>query len=256
MTGTVTVSFIVGVYNEAAVLRDTVQAVTARLESLPGSELILVENGSTDGSFELSCRLAEEFSTPAVRVRTSCSRKGLGNALREGIRVAECDVVVLTAADLPFGFSDLDTALSIVPRPAIVLGSKGHARSVVRTSLQRRVMSAGFRLLRSALLDLRVSDSQGSITMSRELAQELLPLLESEGYFISTEIVAFAARAGEKPVEVPVEYANPRPDSKVDPLRDSWAMVRATVELRGRLRELPPGFVAPVIHLRQEVRSA
>ena len=72
----------------------------------------------------------------------------MGYALRRGLEMAAGDVVVLTAADLPFGFTDLDAYLACSPRPAIAIGSKAHPQSRTRVPLQRRLMSESFRVLR------------------------------------------------------------------------------------------------------------
>jgi dolichyl-phosphate beta-glucosyltransferase len=240
VTDVITLSYVVCAYNEATALPRTVKAVTTRLQRHPGSELIVVENGSTDGTYEIACDLAAEYSTAAVEVRVARTGKGQGKALREGIRLARADVVVLTAADLPFEFTDLDAMLALNTRAPVVLGSKAHPRSVADTGLKRRTMSAGFRMIRSALLRLHVRDSQGSAMIDRRLIQGLLPYLRADGYLITTEIAAFAARAGYRPVEVPVQYVNPRADSKVRPVQDSWAMLRSTWELRRRLSAPAP----------------
>ena len=63
--------------------------------------------------------------------------------------MARGDTFVLTAADLPFGFTDLDGYLGLVPRPRLVMGSKTHRESQIETPMLRRAMSAGFGLLRA-----------------------------------------------------------------------------------------------------------
>ena len=60
MTAPVRVSFQVPVYNEEEALPGTARAIVERLAAHPGSELIMVENGSTDSSPELVERLARE----------------------------------------------------------------------------------------------------------------------------------------------------------------------------------------------------
>jgi dolichyl-phosphate beta-glucosyltransferase len=233
-----TISYLVPIYNEEAVLAQSAAAIVARLEANPGSEVILVENGSTDRSPELVEELAASLSGPNVRVVASHSAKGYGNAMRQGIDLASGDLLVITAADLPFGFSDLDEALGLGARPALMIGSKAHPHSLVAVSAKRRLMSSGFRLLRRLLLGLRVGDSQGTILVDRELAQKIRPRLVSADFFFSTELIGLATWMGVEPVELPVDYRNPRPGSTVRPLQDGLRMARAVFELRRRLRRL------------------
>lgn len=241
MTAPLRISYLVPVYNEERGLPDCARAIAERLADHPGSELIMVENGSTDRSAQLVEELARDLGRPGVAVIAAHSDKGYGNAMRHGIELASGDMLVITAADLPFGFSDLDEALSFDRRPALMIGSKAHPDSRVAASLKRRVMSEAFRLLRRVVIGLRVGDSQGTILIDRELAQRIRPQLEAGDFFFSTELIALANRSGVVPVEIPVDYSRPREGSTVRPLEDGLRMARALLDLRRRLRRIPVG---------------
>ncbi len=230
-----TVTYVIPVHNQIAELRRTVTLLVARLGHLPGSEVILVENGSSDGSGPLCLSLAATFDGDEVGVRVTTSAKGLGHAWRRGMAMARSETLVLTAADLPFGFTDLDGYLGMSPRPPLVMGSKTHRGSKIETSLARRVMSAGFGLLRAGLTGLDI-DTQGSVLIKRALAQALLPRLRAGDYLIGAEINLWAVREGITPVEVPVVYtASGR--STVSPIRDSASMALGLLSLRRRLAD-------------------
>jgi dolichyl-phosphate beta-glucosyltransferase len=227
------VSYVVPVHNQVADLRRTVRLLVERLWHLPGSEVILVENGSTDGSGPLCLSLAAMFDGDDVAVRVTTSAKGLGFAWRRGIAIARGETLVLTAADLPFGFTDLDGYLGMSPRPLLVMGSKTHPGSQVETSLARRTLSEGFGLLRAGLLGVNI-DTQGTVIMGRSLAMALLPRLRSGDFLIGAEINCWAIREGVTPVEIPVVYAASG-RSTVSPLRDSGKMAIGMFALRRRL---------------------
>ena len=227
------VSYVIPVHNQIADLRRTVRLLVERLGHLPGSEIILVENGSSDGSGPLCLSLAALFDGDDVAVRVTTSAKGLGFAWRRGMAIARGQVLVLTAADLPFGFTDLDGYLGLDPRPPLVMGSKSHPDSQIETPLLRRTMSAGFELLRLGLVGLSI-DTQGSVFISRTLAQALLPRLRVGDFLIGAEINCWAVHEGVTPVEIPVVYAATG-RSTVSPLRDSAAMAAGLIALRRRL---------------------
>src|SRR5580704_18289413 len=197
------VTYVIPVHNQIAELRKTVRLLVERLGHLPGSEIILVENGSTDGSGPLCLSLASALDSEEVAVRVTTSAKGLGFAWRRGMALARGDTFVLTAADLPFGFTDLAGFLGLSPRPLLVMGSKTHPESQVETPVVRRAMSAGFGLLRAGLIGLNI-DTQGSVLIQRSLAQMLLPHLQAGDYLIGAEINMWAVHEGVTPVEVPV----------------------------------------------------
>jgi dolichyl-phosphate beta-glucosyltransferase len=228
-----TVTYVIPVHNQIADLRRTVRLLVARLGHLPGSEIILVENGSSDGSGPLCLSLAATHNGEDVAVRVTTSAKGMGFAWRRGMALARGDTLVLTAADLPFGFTDLDGYLGLSPRPQLVMGSKTHPESQIEIPRLRRVMSAGFGLLRAGLIGLDI-DTQGSVLIHRSLARTLLPRLRSGDYLIGAEINLWAVSEGVIPVEVPVVYtASGR--STVSPVRDSASMALGLVKLRRRL---------------------
>jgi glycosyltransferase involved in cell wall biosynthesis len=229
------ITYDLAVHNSAAVLEATVQAVLARLGGIPGSEIVLVENGSTDTSPQLCAELATG-RREGVEVVAATSATGLGHALRRGLELARGDLVVLTAADLPFGFTDLDAWLRLDNPPAVVLGSKGHPQSHVHVSASRRVLSGGFRVLRRLAVGIDAADTQGSILISGELGRRILPMLTCDDYLVETEIVAWAVRMGERPLEVPVVYERPTA-STVSPISDSARMAIGLVRLRRRLRD-------------------
>jgi dolichyl-phosphate beta-glucosyltransferase len=228
-----TFTYVIPVHNQIADLRRTVRLLVERLSHLPGSEVILVENGSSDGSGPLCLLLAATFDCDEVAVRVTTSAKGLGFAWRRGMAIARGETIVLTAADLPFGFTDLDGYLAMSPRPLLVMGSKTHPESQVETSLVRRALSGGFGALRAGLVGVDV-DTQGTVLVRRTLAVSLLPRLRSGDFLIGAEINCWAVREGVAPVEVPVVYAASG-RSTVSPLRDSTHMALGLFALRRRL---------------------
>lgn len=235
-----TISYVVPVHNDELTVAAVVRAIVARLGGHPGSEVLLVENGSTDGSLAAVKELASTLSADRVKVFAGESSKGLGNAWREGIRLTTGDLVVLTASDLPFGFSDLDEALALTSLPPLVLGSKAHPGSAVEVDRVRQIMSASFRLVRGLLLGLWQGDTQGTLLVNGSLVRRLLPELQSSDYLIGTEIVAHAVKAGVTPIEVAVCYRRQDRRSTVSPAADSLRMLIGVARLRWRLhRPLP-----------------
>ena len=233
------ITYVLPVHNQERVIESSVERLLSRLHEFPASEVILVENGSTDASAELCARLAGSSADDGVSVTVTQSETGLGNALRRGMAVATGDILVLSAADLPFGFTDLDALLALEPRPRLAIGSKAHRRSRTRISAVRRTMSEAFRLLRFAVLGLRVRDSQGTILIEAQLAREIAPHLRCGDFLISTEIVAWGVRLGATAVELPITYTASS-GSTVSPIRDSLRMARGLFSLRHRLHSYGP----------------
>ena len=236
-------SYVLPAHNAQDVLESSVVAIVDRLRaegvdtssSRPSHhEVIIVENASTDATADVAVSLSKRCTVKNVDVIATSSERGMGHAYRRGMELAGGELVLLTAADLPFGFSDLDAYLSLPQSPDLAVGSKGHPRSAVEAPLTRRLMSFAFYLLRRGALGLTTRDTQGTVFIRRTLAHTLLPHLTSTNYLISTEIIYMARQLGIEAVELPVVYPRPQSPSTVSPLRDSMAMAVGLVKLRQR----------------------
>lgn len=235
--------YVLPVHNEEHVLRGNVERLVAHLEALPSTfapSVYLVENGSKDASWAICETLASEG---AVRVRPFReANAGIGYAYHRGLEEAVAALgpnaeawAVLTAADLPFGFTDLEQArLRFGHDARILMGSKAHAASHTPTGAKRATMSLAYRLARRAILGMRVGDSQGSVFVRLDLASVLLPRIEARGFFYSTELCYFAERAGERIVEMPVTLEESKRASTVRPLKHGTEMARQLWALRQR----------------------
>ena len=237
----VRITYTLAVHDSARWIENNVSMVVERLRSFPGSEVILVENGSSDGSLDLARKLAGRLSTEEVAVRADSVPKGLGHAHKRGLQLARGDLVVVTGVDLPFGFTDLDQWLALDDPPPLVLGSKSHSRSHIEVPTGRRVMSLGFRTARRLILGLAAGDTQGSILISGALAHRVEPRLRCTEYLVTTEIVAWAIRFGARPLEVPVVYPRTSSRSTIRPLRDTVTMLAGMLALRRRLGRVDSG---------------
>ena len=217
-------SIIVPAHNSGTRLEGTVDLLRRELGDA-GIEVIIVENGSTDDTWEVAQRLAA--TSGPFPVLACQSDVGLGAAYREGIRRTSGQTLLLTADDLPFGLTDID-AWRRVDATALVVGSKAHRESRVPRSL-----------LRSVVLGMTVADCQGTIFAPRDWLAARLPDLREDGYLASTEIVYLAQQQGKPVIEVPVTLAPRHDDGKTRiRLGDIRDMAFGLLRLRARRREL------------------
>jgi glycosyltransferase involved in cell wall biosynthesis len=216
---------------------DTLPQTLAALERLPGGrphEIIVVENGSDDGTWDMLERLRAQWHTES-RLVTLRSEKGIGAAYRAGVGATSGDRVLLTADDLPFGTSDVEAVLACRALPDFAIGSKAHPRSRVRRTLPRRLATRVFRAARRVLLGLDVGDTQGTFVIAGDLARRLVAETTIPGFGMTTELVALAARDGAEPVELPVVLQQRHGASRINWAADSTAMMVDLLRLRRRL---------------------
>jgi glycosyltransferase involved in cell wall biosynthesis len=201
------VSIVVPVYNEADFIPQALpQLVTAVESSIDGAEILLVENGSVDGTAEVARRVAGQPSI--VRV-LSVPEPDYGAAMRRGFEVADGDWVVNFDIDY-FSAQFLQTVLSQPAEVDLVIASKRDPGSEDRRPMIRRVATVTFNVLLRTILDSRVSDTHGMKGFRRRLVDDLVSQVVSTKDLFDTELVIRAERAGYRIVEVPVEVIEMR----------------------------------------------
>jgi hypothetical protein len=182
--------------------------VTATLTALgdrlgPDDEILVVENGSTDDTWDRLREFAAGWSPTGPTLRLLHSDPGLGRAYGHGAAHSRGRRCLFTADDLPFGFTDLD-AFTDAPDAPVLIGSKAHADSYIDREPTRTVMSRVFRLLRRLLLGDTVGDTQGTFYVDGQWARAFAAHAHEIGLLWTTELVA-AAQAQQLSVrEVPV----------------------------------------------------
>jgi glycosyltransferase involved in cell wall biosynthesis len=227
-------SVVVPACNARANLTSTLE----QLAALPGGaphEIIVVENGSDEGTWELLERLREGWPHPGTALVALRSRRGIGAAYRTGVAASTGDRVLLTADDLPFGTSDIEAVLACRSLPRFAIGSKAHPRSRVPRNLTRRIATGVFRLARRIVLGLDVGDTQGTFVIDGELARTLVAATTVPGFGMTTELVTLAAHAGEPAVELPVVLTERLGATRVRWALDGAEMLVSLVRLRRRL---------------------
>ena len=201
------VSVVMAAYNEADYLE---HAVRAALDGADVTEVIVVENGSTDGTPDVARGLERELSG----VRTlSLPNADYGAALRRGTLMATGDVVVIFDVDY-YDLSFLKTAVARLQdpdRPAIVIGSKRAPGARDERPWPRRFITTAFSMVLRRGFGLTVSDTHGMKAMQREL---VLPIVEQCRFgtdLFDTELVLRAEASGLGVVEIPVTVVEQRP---------------------------------------------
>lgn len=238
-------TFILPAHNEEHGIELTVRRIAERLGDRPGTEVVIAENGSSDATWEIAQRLARE--TKAVKVFAYREpQAGLGFALQRAFEemlrehpLPEDRWLVLTAADLPVGFTDLDAVLAIEEarrdeRPDVIIGSKAHPESKLGPGATRRVASNVYRLARRAILGMRTGDSQGMFFIRQEVARPIVPKIRARDFFWTTEFTYYVERAGHTIEEIPIAIEEARRASTVRPFKHGSRMLKQLVRLRLR----------------------
>jgi glycosyltransferase involved in cell wall biosynthesis len=192
------ISAIVPVYNEAALVASSLSAIQKVLESsFDDYEIVIVESGSTDGTAEACDEAATRL--PHVRVVHEGARRGYGSALRLGIARSTKELITFITLDLPFDLATIERALPLLERVNCVISYRPNdPRGFVRRS-----QSIAYRLVLRLALGIRARNVNSSFKLIKRSALDGI-VLRSRGWFIDAELVYWLERRGASCVEIPV----------------------------------------------------
>ena len=194
------VSFFCPAYNEVKNLPILIPKVHAFLKTItPMFEILIIENGSRDGSVEVSDDLARQF--PEVRVIHYPKGLGYGGAVREGFLHAKYDYVCYTDADNQYDIEELREGFRLMENADV---ASGYVRKKA-VSFQRKIQSLVFNWMLLLLFYVWIRDINCSMKIyTRNVLQNIE--IKSISAFIDAEMLIKVKRAGFTIKQFPVTH--------------------------------------------------
>jgi glycosyltransferase involved in cell wall biosynthesis len=222
-------SVVVPVYNE----RETLPEILARIRAVPiPKEIILVDDGSTDGTRDL---LAEMKGEPDLRIVLHEQNQGKGAALRTGFAHAQGDIVLIQDADLEYDPVEYPQLIQPIVQGVadVVFGSRFLTNGPHRVlyfwhSVANRVLTT----LSNMFTDLNLTDMETCYKVfRREVINDILPTLRQNRFGIEPELTAKVARRKYRVYEIGISYfgrtyAEGKKIGLRDALKALWCIVR------------------------------
>jgi len=226
------ISLVIPIYNEAHQIENAIEQISIVLEQINKDyEIILAEDGSTDGSSEI----ADKLATVNSRITHSHStiRLGRGKALRVAFTEAKGDILLFMDVDLSTNLRHVSELIEKIHEGYdFAVGSKMILGSKVDRPLVREVVSKTYNWFVRRLFDVKLTDMQiGFKAFKRSRLIPLLKEVEANHWFWDTEVMIRAARKGYKIAEIPVEWRQ-GPDSKFNLVRDITSVGISLLRLR------------------------
>ncbi len=200
-------------YNEAENLERMVRALGAeRDEHALDLTVLVVDDGSPDGTGDIADRLAEEL--PWVRVLHRTSKDGLGRAYLAAFRVAldgGADLVMEMDCDFSHDPKDVHRLVAAADDADLVVGSRNVPGGGVKGwPWYRNVISKGGSFYARTILRMPIRDMTAGFKLFRRKVLETLDLsgIEASGYMFQIELKYRTVQAGFRVREVPVTFVD------------------------------------------------
>jgi glycosyltransferase involved in cell wall biosynthesis len=217
------------VYNEVERLPAAVKRVLA-VDYPCDMELVVVDDGSTDGTTELYAGLSDD---PRVTVHLHQRNRGKGAAIRTAAQLATGDYLLPCDADLEYSPEDIPQLVKPVldGEAEVVYGTRAYS-SHTAYSFWYLVGNKAVTMFANALYDVWISDLE---TCFKLLPTELYHRLEvkSDSFGMEAEITAKLLKRGLRPYEVPINYkARMRHEGKKLTWKDGVAAIWILTRIR------------------------
>lgn len=228
------ISIVIPTYNEESRIVDTLNAVVNHLcKKVYDWEIVIADDGSKDNTTRLVEEVARNHSDIRIRL-LSLRHRGKGSAVKQGMLYAKGDYRFLADADLSMPIVQMDKFLPPkLTECDISIGSRESLDSRrVDEPFSRYLMGRGFNLVVQIIALKGFKDTQcGFKCFKAEAADKIFPLQRSDGFGFDVEVLFLATRMGMKMEEVGIDWYY-QEDSKVNPIRDSFFMIRDLLLIR------------------------
>ncbi|TCD71711.1 dolichyl-phosphate beta-glucosyltransferase [Steccherinum ochraceum] len=210
----VDLTVVIPAYNETSRLPSMLTSTVNHLATVPkrSHEIIIVDDGSSDGTADMALKLAASYPDNDIRVVALVKNLGKGGAVRHGMLHGRGRRLLMVDADGASRFEDLESLwkamdkISPDERAAVAIGSRAHlvkTEAVVKRSLLRNILMYGLHTILRIVGVGHIRDTQcGFKLFSRSAAQQIFPYQHLPSWIFDVELLLLA-----KQLRIPVEEA-------------------------------------------------
>ena len=228
-------------YNEAVRLGTSLPTVVAYLEEhWPESELIVVDDGSSDETAAVAHGILDKSESVRTSVISYKSNLGKGRAVRLGLQAARGDIALFSDADLSTPITEVPKLTEPISRGDfdVTFGSRALDRSLIGVHQPWRREQGGrvFNLVVRLATGLPFWDTQcGFKAFRMKVCRPIVEAATVDRFGFDVELLYLAYRAGLRLKEIPVHWSHDA-DSKLSVVSDSLKAINEVVSIRQQAR--------------------
>ncbi|PYI93570.1 MAG: glycosyl transferase [Verrucomicrobia bacterium] len=232
-------SLVIPAYNEAERIGQSLRTAFAYLQiTSPGSELIVVNDGSTDATSGIVREVFAGQTAITARLLEHSPNRGKGAAVREGLLAAATAIGLFSDADLSTPIDEAPKLIEpiVAGELDVAFGSRALDRRLIgqRQPWRREQGGRVFNLIVRVATGLPFWDTQCGFKAFRlDVFRPILERAKTDGFGFDVELLYLARKANLRMKEIPVRW-NHYEGSKVNVARDSVRMLREVAALRKR----------------------
>ena len=203
------VSILIPIFNEEAVVKDTIKRIK---EIVPEAEIIAINDGSSDKTYQILKTIKN------IKVLNHPYNLGYGASLKDGIRNATKDWIVITDADGTYPLEDIPKLIQDTNSYDMVVGARIGEK--VQIPLLRRPAKWIIKVLASFLVGKKIADiNSGLRIFNKEKAMEFMSLYPS-GFSFTTTITLSFFTSDYTIKYIPINYFKREGKSTIRPIQD------------------------------------
>jgi len=219
-------SVVVPCFNEVGSIRSTVDAL-AGIAAARGAEIIVVDDGSTDGSAELLEELERSQDFGGFRVIRHPSNAGYGAAIKTGVRRANAELVVIIDADGTYPCERIPDLVGAAAGADMVIGARTEGKQ--GQPLVRRFAKNILQAHCSWLVGERIPDMNSGLRVFRKSIAERFFKILPDGFSLTTTLTVAMMRNRYTVVFKPIAFSDRVGRSKIRPLRDTLGFIQLII---------------------------
>ncbi|HPS19503.1 MAG TPA: glycosyltransferase family 2 protein [Candidatus Omnitrophota bacterium] len=234
-------SIVIPAYNEEKRIGMTLDRIREYVDGKTyGYEIIVVDDGSVDGTVDVVCK-SKLFKTGKIKIVRNIQNLGKGFSVRAGVRESVGEYVLFTDADLSTPISEIDKLFSAMNNGTdIIIGSRNTAGSMVnlRQPWYREIMGKTFNVFVKKIMLLAFNDTQCGFKLFRgNTVRKIAEMAVINGFCFDVEFLYIASILGYEIREIGVAWENSA-ESRVKILSSPVSMFADLIRLRMRKEKL------------------